>query len=181
MLSEQTKAKIIILDIQDLPTDLKSSKPLLTSFQHLSTNTHPVRRVFYYKGDLSSPKSIHETIAQILDENAVPTVLINNAGMLQAHSILNTTDEWLEKIFRVNLLSHFTLIRLLLPKMMAQQKGHIVSIASVASFTGCASLADYCATKSGVLGLHETLIAELGNRYKDQGGHAIQASIVHPL
>jgi all-trans-retinol dehydrogenase (NAD+) len=107
--------------------------------------------------------------------------LINNAGIAQEHSILSTSDDYVEKVFRVNVMSHFTLIRLLLPKMMAQRKGHIVSLASMASYTGCAGLGDYCATKHAVLGMHESLIAELGERYKDQGGHCIQASIVHPM
>ncbi|EXJ73289.1 uncharacterized protein A1O5_03049 [Cladophialophora psammophila CBS 110553] len=163
MFAEQTKAKIIVLDIQELPDDLKN-----------------IQRLSYYKADLTSTSSIVEAV-ELICRDATPTVLINNAGIAQAHTILDTSDAWLEKIFRVNLLSHFTLIRLLLPKMMAQRKGHIVSIASMASYTGCASLADYCATKAGVLGMHESLVAELGTRYKDQGGHCIQASIVHPM
>ncbi len=108
-------------------------------------------------------------------------MLINNAGIAQAHTILTTTDAYLEKIFRVNVLSHFTLIRLLLPRMMAQRKGHILTLASMASYTGCASLADYSATKAAVLGMHESLVQELAHRYADRGGHCIQASIVHPL
>ena len=137
-------------------------------------------RLSYHKIDLTSPASINETIAKVL-ETSTPTVLINNAGIATAHDILSTSDEWLEKIFRVNILSHFTLIRLLLPKMMAQKKGHIVSIASMASYTGCAGLGDYCASKHAVLGMHETLVTELATRYKKQGGHCIQASIVHPM
>ena len=65
--------------------------------------------------------------------------------------------------------------------MLAQEKGHIVSVASMASYTGIAGLGDYCATKAGVLALHETLLTELATRYKTRGGHCIQASIVHPL
>ena len=140
----------------------------------------PVRRLSYYKVDLTSTTSIKETIQAVL-EKGTPTVLINNAGIAQQHSILSTDDDFLEKIFRVNILSHFTLIRLLLPKMMAQKKGHIVSIASMASYTGCAGLADYCASKHAVLGMHESLVSELATRYKDEGGHCIQASIVHPM
>ncbi|OCT47706.1 17-beta-hydroxysteroid dehydrogenase 13 [Cladophialophora carrionii] len=164
MLADQTKAKIIVLDVQALPDDLKD-----------------VPRLSYYKVDLTSPPSIHETIKQVLETSSVPTVLINNAGIAQAHTILSTSDEFVEKIFRVNVLSHFTLLRLLLPRMMAQRKGHVVTIASMASYTGCPSLADYCATKHAVLGMHESLVAELATRYKDQGGHCIQASTVHPL
>ena len=139
-----------------------------------------VQRLTYHKVDLTSTSAINETISAVL-ETSTPTVLINNAGIAQAHTILNTSDDWLEKIFRVNILSHFTIIRHILPKMMAQKKGHIVSIASMASYTGCAGLGDYCATKAGVLGMHETLVTELATRHKDQGGHCIQASIVHPM
>ena len=73
------------------------------------------------------------------------------------------------------------MIRTLLPHMMSQKKGHIISFASMASYTGCADLGDYCATKHAVLGMHESLLSELSTRYKDQGGHCIQASIVHPM
>jgi len=130
--------------------------------------------------DLSSTDSITSTVSAVLEKNT-PTVLINNAGIAQAHTILHTSESYLSKIFAVNVLSHFTLIRLLLPKMMAQRKGHIVSLASMASYTGCANLADYCATKAAVLGMHESLVQELQHRYEDKGGHCIQVSIVHPL
>lgn len=119
-------------------------------------------------------------IAKVLSQSP-PTVLINNAGIAHAHTILDTTDEFLEKVFRINVMSHFTLIRLILPTLMKQRKGHIVSIASMASYTGQASLGDYCATKAAVLGMHESLVQELKHRYEDQGGHTIQASIVHPM
>lgn len=29
--------------------------------------------------------------------------------------------------------------------------------------------------------MHESLVQELAHRYKDQGGHCVQASIVHPM
>ncbi|KIW28313.1 uncharacterized protein PV07_07987 [Cladophialophora immunda] len=165
MFAARTRANVVVLDVQELPDDLKD-----------------VPRLSYYHADLTSPASIHEAVDLICRHSTPPpTVLINNAGVAQAHTILDTDDAWLDKIFRVNLLSHFTLIRLLLPRMMAQRKGHIVSIASMASYTGCASLGDYSATKAGVLALHETLTAELATRHRDRGGHCVQASIVHPM
>ncbi|RVX74889.1 hypothetical protein B0A52_01166 [Exophiala mesophila] len=159
----QTKAKILVLDIQELPEELKD-----------------IPRLTYYQIDLSSPESIKSVVSTVLAEHR-PTVLINNAGIAQAHTILDTTDEFLDKIFRINVTSHFTLIRLLLPRFMSQSKGHIVTIASMASYTGTASLADYSATKAAVLGMHESLLQELAHRHQDQGGHTIQASIIHPL
>ncbi|KIY02808.1 uncharacterized protein Z520_01273 [Fonsecaea multimorphosa CBS 102226] len=165
MFAAGTRANIVVLDVQELPDDIKD-----------------LPRLSYFQADLTSPSSITSAVDLICrDPSQTPTVLINNAGIAQAHTILETTDAWLDKIFRVNLLSHFTLIRLLLPKMMARRKGHIVSIASMASYTGTASLGDYSATKAGVLSLHESLVAELATRHASQGGHCIQASIVHPM
>ena len=42
--------------------------------------------------------------------------------------------------------------------MIEADKGHIVSIASVASFLGVGGMSDYCSTKAGVLSFHECKI-----------------------
>ncbi|EXJ95701.1 hypothetical protein A1O1_00824 [Capronia coronata CBS 617.96] len=154
MFAAKTKANLVVLDVQQLPDDMKN-----------------IPRLSYFQTDLTSPTSITATTTSLLESiHPAPTVLINNAGIAQAHTILGTSDAFLEKIFRVNVLSHFTLIRLLLPHMLAMRKGHIVSLASMASFTGVAGLADYSASKAAVLGLHESLVQELGHRYGGDEG-----------
>ncbi len=45
--------------------------------------------------------------------------------------------------------------------MMAKNKGHIITIASSAGFFGVAGLMDYCASKFGAVGIHESLTSEL--------------------
>ncbi|KAG9783479.1 hypothetical protein ABEF93_004677 [Exophiala dermatitidis] len=161
MFAAKTRARIVVLDIQDLPADMKN-----------------IPRLSYHKIDLSDFDSIRTTVTDLL-KTTTPTVLINNAGIAQAHTILNTSDAFLDKIFRVNVLSHFSLLRLILPKMLAAKKGHIVTLASMASYTGQPNLGDYTATKAAVLGLHESLVQELQHRYEN--GHCIQASIIHPM
>lgn len=39
--------------------------------------------------------------------------------------------------------------------MLQQKKGHIVTMASVASFVAAASMVDYAATKAGLMAFHE--------------------------
>ncbi|KIW43279.1 uncharacterized protein PV06_04398 [Exophiala oligosperma] len=165
MFADQTKANIVVLDIQELPDDLKM-----------------LPRVTCHKIDLSSPSSITTTISSLLDDHDMtpPTVLINNAGIAQAHTILGTSDAYLSRIFQINVLSHFTLLRLLLPVMLRRRKGHVVTLASGASYIGVANLADYSATKAAVLGMHESLVQELAHHRYGPDGHCIQASIVHP-
>ena len=111
--------------------------------------------VSYYKCDITSSSAVSETASAIRKDVGTPSILINNAGIATAHTILDTSEEFLEKVFRVNLLSHWITIKAFLPAMLEAKKGHIISIASMASYFSCAGLADYAATKAGVLALHE--------------------------
>jgi short-subunit dehydrogenase len=70
------------------------------------------------------------------------------------------------------------LIRAFLPDMLAQKKGHIVSIASMASFVAAPGLIDYCISKIGVLYLTEGIRAECLSRYT--GGSSICTTSIHP-
>lgn len=80
-------------------------------------------------------------------------------------------------MFDVNLLSHWSTVQEFLPDMLAKKKGHIMSVASLASFTAFAGAADYCCTKAALLAFHEALTQELKHRYKCP---QIKTSIVHP-
>jgi short-subunit dehydrogenase len=69
--------------------------------------------------------------------------------------LMQTTNVECERLFKVNLISHFVLIREFLPGMLKQKKGHIVTIASMASFVAAPGLLDYCCSKVGALYLSE--------------------------
>lgn len=86
---------------------------------------------------------------------ADPSILINNAGIGIPCHIVDTDDAFLQKIFNVNIISHFTTVREFLPSMLKKNKGHIVEVASMASFVSIAGIADYAATKAGVLAFSE--------------------------
>ena len=92
---------------------------------------------------------------QIKQQLGAPSILINNAGILDAHTILATKHAYLRKIFDVNVLSNWTTAQAFLPDMIAQNKGHVVTVASGASYVGVAGMADYTATKAAILSFHE--------------------------
>lgn len=109
---------------------------------------------FYYC-DLGSAPAIHETADAIRHDIGDPSILVNNAGMAKYNKLLEEEDEYLEQLFKVNIISHFILIKEFLPMMLKQEKGHIVTIASIGSYISGPPLVDYCATKASVLALHE--------------------------
>ncbi len=98
----------------------------------------------------------------IARENFGPvTLLINNAGIVSGKSILDNSDGLIKKTLEVNTLSHLYTIREFLPDMLRINKGHIVTISSLAGTIGVPGLADYCASKFGAFAIDECLRLEM--------------------
>ena len=75
----------------------------------------------------------------------------------------------------VNLTAPMLLARLLLPSMLAANRGHIVNIASLAGLGAAAFSEPYGATKHGLVGFTRALRASLQTR-----GSAVSASVICP-
>ncbi len=119
------------------------------------------KRIAYYQTDISSAEDIHHVAEKLRQEVGCPTVLINNAGIGGSKSIVTLDDAYLQKIFDVNIIAHFRLVKEFLPAMIKQDHGHVVNIASTASFTTIAGNTAYSCTKAGVLAFTEGLRQEL--------------------
>lgn len=94
-----------------------------------------------------------------------PTVLINNAGVGFGGTILDEPEEKIRLTVEVNTLSHFWTVKEFLPSMIKNDHGHIVNIASLASFVALGEMADYACSKAGALAFHESLTQELKHWY----------------
>ncbi|KAH6886778.1 short chain dehydrogenase/reductase [Thelonectria olida] len=134
--------------------------------------------IYYYQLDVTSPKEIRRVAQSIRQDVGEPTVLINNAGVASLKTILDETDEEIRRTFDVNVIAHFFLIREFLPRMISQNHGHIITIASMASFVTLASNVDYSCSKAGALAFHEGLAQELKYKYNARN---VQTSVVHPM
>jgi NAD(P)-dependent dehydrogenase (short-subunit alcohol dehydrogenase family) len=91
----------------------------------------------------------------------VPTILINNAAIVNGKPLLDLSIEDIEQNFRVNLLGHFYTLKTFLPAMVRAGHGTIVTMSSVIGQIGAAHLTDYAAAKAGITALHKSLAAEL--------------------
>jgi len=114
-----------------------------------------------YRCDISNRKEVYEVAEKVKQEVGHPTILVNNAGIVTGKTLLESSDEMIEKTFQVNALSNFWTIKAFLPNMLQNNHGHIVTISSTASFTGVPLLVDYCASKSASFALDEGLRREL--------------------
>jgi NAD(P)-dependent dehydrogenase (short-subunit alcohol dehydrogenase family) len=112
--------------------------------------------------DVASSASMQQFAAWMQAEVGVPDVLVNNAGIAVVGPFLDHTEEdWL-RIVDVNLLGVVRGCRLFGAQMVQRGAGgHIVNIASAASYAPASALPAYCATKAAVRMLSECLRAEL--------------------
>ncbi|QIW97787.1 hypothetical protein AMS68_003305 [Peltaster fructicola] len=136
-----------------------------------------LRKINYYQVDITDPEAVKALGERVRAEHGNPSILINNAGIAYTHTVLAAKPESLEKIFKVNIISHYYLLQAFLPAMVEQKKGHIVSVSSMAAYITPVALSPYCATKAGVLSLHEGLGTELRTVYK---APEVKLTIVHP-
>lgn len=102
-----------------------------------------------------------------------PTILINNAGFVDGAFVSEKQVEKIQKTIQVNLVAPIMMTKLCLPNWISQDEGHVVHVSSVLGLMGVAWLSDYCASKSGLIGFHESLRQEL--KYTN-----IKTSIVCP-
>lgn len=114
--------------------------------------------------DVSSRYSVQQAAEITRREFGNVTILINNAGIVSGKSFMDTQLETMERTFRVNTISHFYTIKEFLPAMLEANKGHIVTIASLAGLCGVGGLVDYCASKYAAVGLDEALRSELKSK-----------------
>jgi NAD(P)-dependent dehydrogenase (short-subunit alcohol dehydrogenase family) len=90
-----------------------------------------------------------------------PTILVNNAGIHLKKTAVETTREEFASVIGTNLLAAHALTRAVLPEMIAQRKGNILFITSMAALFGIPLVSAYSASKSACIGLMRTLATEV--------------------
>ena len=102
-----------------------------------------------------------------------PDILVNNAGAFPLASVVATSPDDFAATLDANLVAPFRLVRALLPDMLARERGHVVTLGSIADRQAFPENGAYAASKFGLRGLHEVLRAELR-------GTGVRASLVSP-
>ena len=113
--------------------------------------------------DISDSEQVKNMVAAAVNTLGSLDILINNAGIGISASVMDTTDEELDRVLGVNLKGTFLCCREASKVMVAQNKGgRIVNIASSAGDNARVEGGAYCASKAGILQLTRVLAMELG-------------------
>ena len=110
--------------------------------------------------DLTDSAAVERLAERVLRGEGTPAVVVNNAGGFLLRPLADTTPAEFDAQLDLNLRGSFLLARAFLPAMREVGQGVFISIGSVADHTGLPENAAYAASKYGLRGMHETLVAE---------------------
>jgi 2-hydroxycyclohexanecarboxyl-CoA dehydrogenase len=110
--------------------------------------------------DITDYAAVEAAISAFEDSSGPLYGLVNNAGWDVAKPFLDTDPELWRKVIDINLTGPLNVTHLALQRMVAAERGRVVSIASDAGRVGSSGEAVYSACKGGIIALMKTLARE---------------------
>ena len=132
--------------------------------------------------NVTDPAAVEAAVTKVVKKWGGIDVLINNAGILRdaqlvkksgAGPVMGMLEESWDAVIDVNLKGVFLVTRAVVPQMIRQGGGVILSAASVVALNGNFGQTNYVASKAGVIGMTRTWARELGK-------HNIRVNAVAP-
>lgn len=118
-------------------------------------------KVAIASADISDQSAAEKAVESLVSELGGIDILINNAGIAKFGKLVEMdTKDW-ERIIQVNLMGTYYMTRAVLPKLIAQNQGNIINIASTAGERGFATGSAYNASKFAIMGLAEAVMQEV--------------------
>ncbi|MEJ7583391.1 MAG: 3-oxoacyl-ACP reductase FabG [Acidimicrobiales bacterium] len=111
--------------------------------------------------DVASVTAAHEQVTEALGP---VEVLVSNAGITADGVFARMSEDRWRTVLAANLDGAYHVARRVVPAMMRNRWGRIITISSVGAYAGAAGQANYAASKAGLIGLTRALARELGPR-----------------
>ena len=112
--------------------------------------------------DLSTLEGVSNCANIFFDTFDTIDILINNAGMTQVGSITDYPIEMAQKLFNLNIMGYYALVKEVAPKMIEQKSGNIVMTASVmGNIYFAPKKVAYVTSKAAVSAMAKSLSSEL--------------------
>lgn len=141
-------------DIVAVSTNLKNLDETVTAVQHLG------RKVLPLTCDVADVGDIKSAIAATMAAFGTIDILVNNAGTIRRAPAVEYSDEDWDTVINTNLNGLFRFCREAGKVMVEKQRGKIINIASLLSFSGGITVPAYAASKGGVAQLTKALANE---------------------
>lgn len=167
-------ADIVIADICEnmntLPYDLATPEVMAGAVKEIEAMG---RKALGIKCDVRKAADVEAMVKQVMDTCGKIDILVNNAGNSSMIAISEMSEETWDEVLDTHLKGMFLCCRYVLPHMIAQHSGKVVSISSVGGQRGFGMGGHYCAAKHGIIGLNKSIAMEVAD-------HNINANVVCP-
>ena len=105
--------------------------------------------------------SLERFVEQAEEQLGPIDVFVNNAGIMQLGAFLDESDATAQRQIDINVTGVLYGMKVILPRFLSRNRGHLVNIASTAGKAGFPGGATYCGTKHFVVGVSEAVRAEV--------------------
>ncbi len=116
-----------------------------------------------YAFDITDAQAVNESVDRIQSELGSIDILVNNAGIQRRNELLEMPLEDFKEVLDVNLTSAFIVSKAVAPGMISNRGGKIINICSLMSHLARPSIANYSASKGGLLMLTKSMAGEWAN------------------
>ncbi|TYB49132.1 SDR family oxidoreductase [Actinomadura chibensis] len=145
-------ARVVVADI-----DEESAKRTVDEIAAAGGEAHA------FTVDVADADAMERFAGDVRESFGVPDVVVNNAGIAMAGSLLDTGEEDWARVRGVNLDGVYRGCRLFGRQMVERgEGGHIVNVSSMMAFLPKAEMSAYAATKAAVLQMSECLRLDVG-------------------
>jgi len=114
-----------------------------------------------YRADVTDAAAVAAASADCVARFGGLDTLVLASGVIHVKDLADVTEEDWDRTLAVNLKGAFLAIQAAAPALRESGRGRIVAIGSDASRRGFGGIAAYCASKFGLVGLIESVAAEL--------------------
>ncbi len=113
------------------------------------------------QGDVASREDARRIVKTVTDAFNRIDVLVNNAGITRDKSLRKMVDDEWADVINVNLNGTYYCTSAVLPFMIQQKYGRIISITSLVGQAGAFGQANYAASKGGIVAFTKTVALEM--------------------
>jgi 2-keto-3-deoxy-L-fuconate dehydrogenase len=122
--------------------------------------------------DVSNQKEVLDIVNKISAKGSIE-ILVNNAGVAHVGNVEKTSEEDMDRLFRINVKGVYNCIYAVIPYMKQNNSGCILNMASVAAVVGLNDRFAYSTTKGAVLSMTYAVA-------KDYLGYNIRCNAISP-
>ena len=122
----------------------------------------PAGAVLVFQGDVSDFAQAQAMVDATVKFGGKIDVLVNNAGIDPAATVVELPVEQWQKVIGINLTGPFLMMKAAIPHMISNGGGSIINISSLAGIRCIPAMPAYTSSKAGLIGLSQATALDYG-------------------